>query len=71
MTPLSMSDDPMIKALRHRLHLARTGVNQTRREVQSKRMRAVLETLIEWSDDGLRNGHQMDAIVDAAREVLA
>lgn len=71
MTPLQMSQDPLIVTLRHRLHLARTGVNQTRRETQSKRMRAVLEALIEWDNDGQRTGHQLDAIVDAAREVLS
>lgn len=61
-TPLSMSQDPLIVALRARLRRARTRTEQ---------YRAVLEALRDWSDDGLRTGRQLDAIVDAAREVLA
>lgn len=61
-TPLSMSQDPLIVTLRARLQRARTP---------AMRYRAVLDTLIEWADDGLRTGRQHDAIVDAAREVLS
>lgn len=60
-TPLSMSQDPLIVTLRARLRRART---------HAERYRAVLEALVEHDNDGLRNGRQHDAIVDAAREVL-
>lgn len=29
----------------------------------------IVDTLIEWADDGLRTGQQLDAIVTAARDV--
>lgn len=62
MTPLSMSQDPAIARLRAKLR---------RPSTRATRYRYVLEALVEWDNDGQRTGYQRDAIVDAAREVLA
>lgn len=61
-TVLATSLDPLVVNLRSNLRRA-TG--------RAQRRDAVLTALIDWADDGLRTGKQLDAILDAAREVLS
>lgn len=62
---------PLILAMRRKLHHMHCSPFLSADEKRAQRLEIVNEALIEWADDGLRTGHQLDCIVDAAREVLA
>lgn len=63
--------DPLILAMRRRLHHMDKSPFLSADEKRAQKLEIVSEALIEWADDGLRTGHQLDCIVDAARDARA
>lgn len=61
--------DPLILKMRRLLREIDRTVELQHVEKRAWKRGTVLDTLIEWADDGMRTGHQLDAIVDAARDV--
>lgn len=61
--------DPLILKMRRELREVERAINMhidVKRRMQRK---VIVDTIIEWSDDGLRTGHQLDCIVLAARDI--
>ncbi len=62
---------PLILAMRRKLHHMNQSPFLSADEKRAQKLEIVNEALLEWADDGLRNGHQLDCIVDAARDARA
>ncbi|MBX9609723.1 MAG: hypothetical protein K2Y51_26170 [Gammaproteobacteria bacterium] len=61
--------DPIILGMRRRLHLINTAAFLDPKEKSLLRLIVLRDTLIEWADDGLRTGQQLDCITTTARDL--